>query len=261
MTGPPQNFDDCLARLAPLREALLSHRVYGTLSDEAALGCFMEHHIWAVWDFMAILKAIQSHFSCVDTPWVPRGDPMLRRFVNEIVLIEESDETSRGHLSHFELYCLAIEEVGADPRAVMGVVEQLRQGVSGTKALAACTGAGSDFTRHTLQLVEQGTPAEWVGVFAFSREEIIPDLFRQVVAQLVQSGGQAHLLLEYLERHIDVDGEDHGPLARKMMEAVCGDRPADWERAFRASEKALQARRVLWDAAWKAASEVSKVSS
>ncbi|MCH2184251.1 DUF3050 domain-containing protein [Myxococcota bacterium] len=261
MTGPPQNFDDCLALLAPLREALLSHRVYSTLSNEVALGCFMEHHVWAVWDFMAVLKAIQSHFTCVETPWVPRGNPMLRRFVNEIVLIEESDETSRGHLSHFELYCLAIEEGGADPRAVMGVVEQLRQGVSMTKALAACTGAGADFSRHTLRVVDQGTPAEWVGVFAFSREEIIPDLFRQVVNRLVQDGGRGRLLLEYLERHIEIDGDHHGPLARRMMEAVCGDRPADWERAFRAAEKALQARKMLWDAAWKAASEVSDTSS
>ncbi|MDG2051906.1 MAG: DUF3050 domain-containing protein [Myxococcota bacterium] len=257
LTAPPQSFDECLARLAPLRDELLNHRVYSTMKNDAALGCFMEYHLWAVWDFMAILKAIQAQFSCIGAPWVPQGDPTLRRFVNEIVLTEESDQTSRGYLSHFELYCLAIEEVGADPRAVMGVVEQLRQGVSSTKAMAACTGPGADFSRQTLKIVEQGSPAELVGVFAFAREELIPDLFRQVVAQLVRGGGRAHLLLEYLERHIGVDEDEHGPLARKMMEAVCGERAEDWERAFRASEKAFRARLALWDAAFDSATQAS----
>ena len=256
----PRSFEACLTALGPLREQILTHPVYGAIRDEAALRCFMEHHVWAVWDFMSILKAIQARFTCVNSPWVPQGDPSVRRFVNEIVLLEESDETSRGFLSHFELYCLAVEEVGANHHPVLDVVDQLSQGTSLEKAFAACTGAGSDFSRQTIELVQQGSVAELVGVFAFSREELIPDLFRQVVAQIVNRGGRAGLLLEYLERHIEVDEGEHGPLARKMVEAVCGDREQDWQQVFRASEAALEARIALWDAAW-AGTQSAKASS
>jgi len=69
----------------------------------------MEHHIYAVWDFMSLLKALQAAVAPAQSPWMPSSRPELRRFINEIVLGEECDEYNvagmRRFISHFELYC------------------------------------------------------------------------------------------------------------------------------------------------------------
>ena len=72
-------------QLIPDREALLSHPVYAGLSNENAVVCFMERHVFAVWDFMSLVKSLQQRLTCVDVPWLPTGDPVERRFLNEIV--------------------------------------------------------------------------------------------------------------------------------------------------------------------------------
>jgi hypothetical protein len=78
-------------RLAPHRAALLAHPVYHEIDRLEALRRFMEHHVFAVWDFMSLLKALQRQLSCVTVPWLPAVDPLGSRLVNEFVLAEESD--------------------------------------------------------------------------------------------------------------------------------------------------------------------------
>jgi hypothetical protein len=51
----------------------------------------------------------------------------------------------------------------------------------------------------------------------------------------------------YLERHIEVDGEEHGPMALRMVASLCGEEPKRWQEAAEAAESALQARLDLWD--------------
>jgi alcohol dehydrogenase len=62
------------ARLAPLRAALAGHPVYGRINGPAPLRLFMEHHVFAVWDFMSLLKALQRRLCCNDVPWLPPAD-------------------------------------------------------------------------------------------------------------------------------------------------------------------------------------------
>ena len=98
-----------------LLERLISHPLYDELRDEESLRIFMRSHVFCVWDFQCLLKALQRKVTCVDVPWLPTADPEARRMVNEIVLDEESDEApGGGHLSHFELYLQAMEDCGAD---------------------------------------------------------------------------------------------------------------------------------------------------
>lgn len=75
----------------------------------------MTDHIYAVWDFMSLLKALQRHLTCVDVPWVQVGGSQARRLVNSIVLDEESD-LETGPVSHYELYLSAMEEIGVRER-------------------------------------------------------------------------------------------------------------------------------------------------
>lgn len=73
-------------------------------------------------------------------------------------------------------------------------------------------------------------------------------MFRSLVRQLNQEmSGELDQLVWYLERHIEVDGDDHGPLSREMVADLYGDTPALWEEASQAAEEALRARLRLWD--------------
>ena len=208
--------------------------------------------MWAVWDFMAVLKEIQARMTCVRSPWVPVGDPEMRRFVNQIVLIEESDESSQGVMSHFELYLRAMDEIGADVGPINRAIAHLSLGKSVEQAFAASLSApvaALEFSGHTLSMVGDASDAAVIGIFALSREELIPDLFRSVVTGLSQRSGRLGLLVEYLERHIEVDEADHGPMTRRMVESICEGYPERWDEVSAAADAALRARVRLWDGA------------
>ena len=92
------------ARLAPLRKTLFEHPIYARIDCVDALHIFMQHHVFAVWDFMSLLKTLQQRLSYTHVPWLPPMDRQGCRLVNEIVLAEESDQDGRGGFaSHFEL--------------------------------------------------------------------------------------------------------------------------------------------------------------
>jgi len=90
--------------------------MYGEIQDLERLKIFMETHIYAVWDFMSLLKTLQRHLTCVEIPWRPaKVDKRLTRLINEIVLGEESDRDESGAvMDHFSLYREAMIELGAD---------------------------------------------------------------------------------------------------------------------------------------------------
>src|SRR5258708_29533679 len=111
-------------KTAPIRAAIAHHRVHELVDNGDAIRVFMEHHVVAVWDFMSLLKALQAGVTCVSLPWAPKGNASHRRFVNELVLVEESDVDPRGgHVSHFELYVDAMREAGARNRPILSLLE------------------------------------------------------------------------------------------------------------------------------------------
>ncbi len=240
-----QSTDDIEARLAPLRARLAAHPLYASLRTPQHLRLFLESHVYAVWDFMSLLKALQRALTCVEVPWIPTPFSASRRFVNEIVLGEESDEYEGRPASHFELYLEAMTQAGADTSVIQGVVQQAR---SGRLALEDVPAAPRAFVESTFQVIQQGSPAAQAAAFTFGREDAIPDMFRSLVRDLDREmGGDLALFLWYLERHIEVDGDEHGPLSLRMVADLCGTNPALWQQAAQAAEEALQARLALWD--------------
>ena len=83
--------------------------------------------------------------------------------------------------------------------------------------------------------------------FAFGREDLIPDMFEQVVKVNANQGGQLDTFVDYLARHIEVDGEEHTPMAMQMLADLCGDDEAKWQECAETVNRRLDARVRLWD--------------
>jgi len=240
------------SQLAPLRERLAAHPLYSTIRTEPDLRMFMEAHVFAVWDFMSLLKSLQSRLTCVTVPWTPSAWPESRRFINEIVLGEESDVYDGRSVSHFELYLEAMEEFGADTGPIRSLLRRVEGGrVETGRFDAGSIGApiaAARFVASTFALIQTGKLHAIAAAFTFGREDVIPEMFRELVRDLdSRLSGKLGKFVWYLERHIEVDGEDHGPLSLRMVADLCGDDEARWEEAGAAAEAAILARLALWD--------------
>ena len=237
------------ARIAPFRATLAAHPLYASIRNAAHLRIFMQSHVFAVWDFMSLLKALQSRLTCVTTPWMPTALPASRRFINEIVLGEESDEFEGEPISHFELYLRAMEQAGADASTIHGLLANVMdRPVLEAIAEAKLPEGARTFLRSNFQVIESNQLHAIAAAFTFGREDLIPDMFRALVDDVNdQHAGALSTFIWYLERHIEVDGEDHGPLSLRMVADICGTDDRRWAQAADAAEQALHARIALWD--------------
>ncbi len=231
---------------------LMNHPLYEAIKDTAALQCFMRAHVFCVWDFQSLVTALQRALTCTTVPWLPPSNPEICRLINEIVLDEESDVTIDGrHLSHYELYREAMEECGADQKPIDDVVSSLKEGIPFDVALTRSNlpSGVEAFVHKTIDIAQSKDIYRIAAVFAYGREDVIPDMFRKFVQQLAASAPQKWAkLLYYLNRHVTHDGDRHGPMARAMMEELCGDEREKWDEAEQAAREALLSRIALWDA-------------
>jgi hypothetical protein len=220
----------------------------------------MQHHVFAAWDFMSLLKSLQRALTGIEVPWLPRGDAVARRLINEIVLGEESDDAADGgYVSYFELYHAAMLECGADVSCVDSFVAQVERGdaVSVSLARAGAPPTARCFVESTFATIESGSIARIAAAFTIGREEVIPEMFTRIVADLSRaSGGRLERFVDYLDRHIRIDGERHGPMAARMLESLCGADDALWREAELGARSALVPRRVFWDGVLNAVQEL-----
>ena len=236
-----------LESIAPLQSRLAEHPLYASIQSLDALHLFMQSHVYAVWDFMSLLKSLQRSLTCVDVPWRPTADAASRRLINEIVLGEESDLYEGQPLSHFELYLRAMEICGAEVAPMHTLLAVLAAGSTVDAALASAPAEAAAFVRSTFAFLSSGEPHRIAAAFTFGREDLIPDMFAAFVRRLDESmPGRVTPFRYYLERHIEMDGEEHGPMALEMMRQLCPT-PQHWEEAQDAAIEALTARLALWD--------------
>jgi hypothetical protein len=234
--------------VSPARRDVLAHDVYESVAGLDDVVSFMEHHVFAVWDFMSLLKNLQRQLTCIRVPWVPDGPATCRRLINEIVLIEESDEFAEGFISHFELYLRGMEQAGANTAPVASFLTKLRAAVPVSEALKVpgvpC--AAADFVRTTWAILD-GAPVHCqAAAFAFGREDLIPEMFERVVS-IDDLGGKLGHFKDYLSRHIEVDADEHTPMAMQMLIDLCGEDKAKWNECATVVNTALKARIALWD--------------
>ncbi|TGE23308.1 DUF3050 domain-containing protein [Hymenobacter metallicola] len=238
-------------QLAPAREQLVAHNVYQGIQSLEDLRVFMQHHVFAVWDFMSLLKSLQRDLTCVTVPWVPRGNPATRRLINEIVLEEETDVDQHGQpASHFEMYLRAMDECGADTQPIRKLLDAMSVGEPVEMALlhANVPYAVQQFVLSTFSVINSGKSHAVAAAFTFGREDVIPDMFRHLVADLGQRfPGQLETFIYYLNRHIQLDEEVHTPLAEQMVRELCGNNDQQWEECREVAARCMQARVALWD--------------
>ena len=245
------SLDQIQSAIAPLRNSLLEHPIYQRIASPAAMRTFMEHHVFAVWDFMSLLKALQRRICCVTLPWLPNEDATGSRFINEIVLGEESDEDGQGgYASHFDLYHRSMTTFGASTRKIDMVLEQLRGGSSLSQALqSAQVGQPTQrFVEHTFDVIETGDLCRMASAFTFGREDLLPDVFEKIVDEIDQDAGGLARFKHYLLRHVELDSDEHGPMANRLVAELCGSDQAKWNIARDAAVSALQARLTFWNA-------------
>ncbi len=241
------------SKTASLSDAIVHHAAYTAINDLEDVRIFMEHHIYAVWDFMSLLKALQRELTCTDIPWMPVGEGNLRYLINEIVTGEESDrsfEDGGSHKSHFELYLEAMQQCGASTKGIDGLFTFLAQEKTINEAikLAEIPETAKQFLQFTFEVIATGKPHIIAAVFTFGREDLIPNMFHTIVGDInSRFPNQVEIFKYYLDRHIEVDGDHHSLLALQMVETLCGNDDAKWNEALFYVEGALKSRIALWD--------------
>jgi hypothetical protein len=238
--------------IEPVRNTLLAHPVYSQIQDLQGLQKFSETHVFAVWDFMSLLKSLQIGLTSVSIPWVPVGNADTRYLINEIVLGEESDVDEAGNrISHFELYMKAMQQMGASTSIINQLITEINNGASVLHAIESISVPNKvkDFLQFTFDVAYNAPIHVKAAVFTFGREDLIPSMFMKILDKIyADAPDKVSIFKYYIERHIEVDGDHHSHLALNMVEALCASNPTKWEEATNASLKALSLRIGLWDA-------------
>ncbi|HXC91109.1 MAG TPA: DUF3050 domain-containing protein [Stellaceae bacterium] len=238
--------------LGSLRGVLLEHPIYAQVAGVPDLRRFMEDHVFAVWDFMSLLKRLQQDMTCIRVPWFPAEDARAARLINDTVIGEETDLGPDGrYVSHLDLYRRAMDNVGASTRQFDTFYSLAQVGIPVETALARI-GAPPHvraFVGHTMALANSGSTEEVLAAFFYGREDIIPQMFQRLLDTLGANHDNDRLrhFIYYIDRHIELDGDSHGPMGRELLDALVADAPDRQERALHAACRAIKARIGLWD--------------
>jgi hypothetical protein len=239
--------------LCTLRAALLDHPLYTNVVSAADLRLFMEDHVFAVWDFMSLLKRLQQDVTCIRVPWFPAENAPAARLINDIVIGEETDVDPDGsYVSHLDLYLRAMADIGASTLQFDRFRSLVLVGVPVEVALArVCVPPYvQTFVAHTMAFANSGSTEEVLAAFFYGREDIIPEMFRRLLKTLYGAKHNSDRLrhfVYYIERHIELDGDSHGPMGRELLENLVADSPHAHERALLAACSSIKARIRLWN--------------
>lgn len=242
-----------ITRITQLREILNNHPLLSEkiINNRQDLQHFMECHVFAVFDFMSLIKTLQHQICPSTTIWLPSAlQRKASRFVNEIILAEESDVSlvEGEYISHYDLYIQAMREVGADPDIIIGFEELVREfGIEWSLDKGDIPESCYNFVRSTFDFINTDKPHVVAAAFCFGRETVIPDMFTGILDHLGITESQAPGFFYYLRRHIEVDGGEHGPASIKLIETLCDNDPIKLQEAELAALDAIQARIRFWN--------------
>ena len=237
-----KNIQHINTQIADYKKDVVNHPLYNQLNTIEDVQKLMEIHVYAVWDFMSLLKGLQIELTCTTLPWKPVGNTKIRRLINSIVLEEESDVDSAGNpSSHYEMYLEAMKECGANTYEI----DKFVNSVSDVNLPKVNTAIDS-FLATTFDILNSGEAHKIAAAFTFGREDLIPDMFTAIVNDLSKEN-KLDKFVYYLERHIELDGGEHGPLALELISNLCGEDKQKWKEVEETAIACLVARKELWD--------------
>ena len=236
--------------LEPLKNRLRNHSLYSKIKDVDDLKIFSNAHVYAVWDFMSLLKFLQINLTSISIPWFPSKNTTTAKLINEIVAGEETDEDQEGQpVSHFEMYIDSIEEFGLNTSEIINNLNTLNNIETIDKNIEKLDIKSyvKDFLKFTFSVIKRGKIHEVASVFTFGREDLIPDMFIPLIEGINSENNDLNKLIYYFKRHIEVDGDMHGPMSMEMLSYLCNNEPSKISESALIAEKALLARISLWD--------------
>ena len=233
-----------------LRRLLIEHPLYNSMENLGGIRKFMEIHVFAVWDFMSLVKNLQMNLTCINTPWIPSKNTLTARLINEIVWGEETDIDKNGIAkSHFEMYLESMKEIGANTIKIEFLIGLVKQGKNIFKIIENLDISNEikDFLSFTFSVIKENKLHVTAAVFTFGREDLIPNMFIEIVRKIKLENKSVDSLIYYLERHIEMDGDHHGPMAMNMITSLCENDEKKIMESLDASKLALKKRIKLWD--------------
>ena len=237
--------------IEPLRQEIINHKVYSMINDIEDLKIFMQYHVFAVWDFMSLLKTLQNNLTCTSVPWFPVQSADTRFLINEIVVGEESDVDLHGvRKSHFELYLDGMEQSGASTLQILLFIDDLKLhgNIRQAYRVSKAPFQAREFVDFTFDIISSKKNYLQSAVFTFGREDLIPDMFLSVINTIHKNfPDEISIFKYYIERHIEVDGGHHSDLALQMTAKLGGSNEQLWLEAEEAVVQALKRRIGLWD--------------
>ena len=240
-------------KIKPIRDKLLNLRLYSRISKIEDLQTFTENHIYAVWDFMSLLKALQINLTCTKTPWGPNKNSQTAYLINEIVLAEETDVNQEGdRKSHYELYLDAMEDIGASTKKSTDLISKMINSDDIFKTIDNLEIHPNikEFLKFTFSVIEEGKPHKIAAIFTFGRENLIPNMFNEILHEFQKNITEIDIskLIYYFERHIELDEDEHGPMALEMVTELAKNDKIKWQEIEDISITALNKRILFWDA-------------
>ena len=247
------NIDYIQDKINGQREKLLKHKLYSNIETIKDLRVFTENHVYAVWDFMSLLKALQIKLTCTKTPWVPNSNSQTAYLINEIVLAEETDINQAGkRKSHYELYLDAMIDIGAEIEFPTKTIDKIASSENIFMSIDKLEIHENikEFLKFTFSVIKEGKPHKIAAIFTFGRENLIPNMFNEILREFEKNvtEGDISKLIYYFERHIELDEDEHGPMALEMVSMLAENDHEKWKEIEEISIEALEKRILLWDA-------------
>lgn len=237
--------------LQQIKYKLKKHEIYNHIKTIDDIKKFMRYHVFSVWDFMSLLKSLQNDLTCISIPWIPNENSKVTRLINEIVLIEESDIYNDIPQSHYQMYIDAMKDIKANCFDIQILISVIKNNGSIFTYLnkSNIDIRIKNYLRNTFDIINTNKTHLKLAAFTYGREDIIPTMFLEIVKQLkVKEDKRLDKFIYYLERHIEVDDEDHSPMCKEILIEICGNNTSMWKEVEVCAKKCIENRIYLWDA-------------